>query len=739
MADFSAKMTRQISQRTHSSLSLLTEANLYKHTIISPASREAKLKHIHSYVQAQQELITNDEDLYLSTDGWDHWRTVHSNNTPTRSDLAAHLPALQSSLPSPLPPPPQRRQQQHQLQHQQLSPVQRHSTPAIVNNKSLPSPYTRQQRSPSPVSALYQQQRTHQQSSTHPLDSTPGGLDPSMALPRALPRNTAQNHQPFSRDSFYAGIGQENDWHQLEQLDPDSLAGIHIYGDTADLQQTSHEQPSPAFPNSPLNKYPVYEYTPMISKDPEWQQEQQLQRLQQQSIFRQLQYPDDDDDEPVPEISSRDRRQHSVSQVQEYQYQQQRQLVSPPPTLQEKDKKSGRFSSRFSFLTRRRPAHHQRHESLPVAKKEPWIENPDMSSTRFHSLSHRTGDQKAASLAMDEALYEESRQLREEAPSIQRKSNSRVRQLFKDVFGMSSKRKEVHSPDSAFRDISLPSTHIRAATSPHQRQQLQHQQYTEPSIHDQYPYSAMPGQRKGLVTPVSVSGTAQSNGHHDSEIHYRSGLGSRNPLRESLVDPAQQQHLTLSKLGLDDDGDEHLGGTGGVLKSPFAQTSLTPPPVSSILRHSTSSHRMFSHGAGDCDPTLISPAATVTDQPLQRQTQVYEGRHNARRSSQLMPILKDFGDSGCDSMGGHEPCTTGSSATALTYNNHPSQKKHQRAPLYDFDHGMVMSAYDNGPTIVSIAQVQKVDLEGLRQNHHHHSPSPHSHHLGMVPIETPYA
>ncbi|KAF9197103.1 hypothetical protein BGZ50_000053 [Haplosporangium sp. Z 11] len=563
-----------------------------------------------------------------------------------------------------------------------------------------------------------------------------------MALPRALPRSMAQNHQPYSRDSFYAGIGQENDWRQLEQLDPDSLAGIHIYGDTTDLQQASQEQPSSALPTSPLNKYPVYEYTPMIPKDPEWQHEQHLQRLQQQSIFRQLQYPDDDDDEPEPEISSRHRRQHSVSQVQEYQYQQQRQLVSPPPTLQDMDKKSGRFSSRFSFLTRRRPVHHQRHESLPVAKKEPWAEDPNMSSTRFHSLSHRTGEQKAASLAMDNAFYEENHQLREEAPSIRRKSNSRVRQLFKDVFGMSSKRKEGHSPESAFRDISLPSTHIRTISSPYQRQQLQHQQYMEPSVHDQRPYSATSGQRKGLVTPVSVSGTAQSNGHHDSEIHCRNGLGSRNPLRESLVDPAQLQHLTLSKLGLDDDEDEHLHqgytGTGGVLKSPFAQTSLTPPPASSVLRHSTSSHRMFSHGTGDCDPILISPAATVTDQPLQRQAQVYEGRHNTRRSSQLMPILKDFGDSGCDSMGGHEPCTTGSTATAPTYNNHTSQKKHHRAPLYEFDHGMAMPAYDNGPTIVSIAQVQKVDLEGLRQNHHHPPSSP-SHHLGMVAVESPYA
>ncbi|KAG0047687.1 hypothetical protein BGZ83_007295, partial [Gryganskiella cystojenkinii] len=97
----------------------------------------------------------------------------------------------------------------------------------------------------------------------------------------------------------------------------------------------------------------------------------------------------------------------------------------------------------------------------------------------------------------------------------------------------------------------------------------------------------------------------------------------------------------------------------------------------------------------------------------------------------------DYGDSGCDSVGGYEPFTnTPSNATTL-HPNHPtklepsssammqqqSQEQYQGnnkihhavTASYDFDRNMTLSSttYDNGPVIVSMAQVQKVDLEGL--------------------------
>jgi hypothetical protein len=196
----------------------------------------------------------------------------------------------------------------------------------------------------------------------------------------------------------------------------------------------------------------------------------------------------------------------------------------------------------------------------------------------------------------------------------------------------------------------------------------------------------------------------------------------------------------------------------GVLQSPFAQTSLTPPPASSVLRHSVSSHRLFGGGANECEPIFISAAATVTD--LQQRAGgggAPLDRFNTRRSSQLMPVPKDFIDSGCDSMGGHEPYATASNATTLNHNNQGSLQPNLNTtfsnlaqyntgpsqypgfPTYDYDRRMTLSTYDNGPTIVSMAQVQKVDLEGLRQSHHHHQSPTHTHPFGMVAVEAPFA
>ncbi|KAI1317279.1 hypothetical protein EDD11_008767 [Mortierella claussenii] len=604
-----------------------------------------------------------------------------------------------------------------------------------------------------------------------------------MALPRALPRSIPHY------DSFYSGINHhENDWRQLEDLDPESPIGIHV-------------------------KYPIYEYAP-VSRPFEWQQERQFQQLQQQYISRQFQYPGDDENESGADITARHRRQQPLSQAQRYQqqYQQQqqqqlqqqqyrlqkpleqRQLVSPPPTFVEKEKKSARFSSRFSFLTRRRQGH-QRHESMPAVGQEVGpsaISKP--GHARIHSLTVRPGNQ--AALVMGFAEDQDTNEYAN-APASKSKNNGRVKQMFKDVFGMTRK-KSIQSPEFPFRNISLPSTHVRTdlTPSPHSHLQHRHQQHyqhqhKDHSMDSQYLYSTTLGQRKGLVTPVSRPDTAQSNYFNHSSLLNNNNSSNSNNLktvknpRESLVDPIQPQQLAFSKMELeDDDIDLEDQDPLSMLQSPFGQTSLTPPPASSVLRHSTSTHRIFNNftnsisninggGAktttaaaamdGEFEPILISSAATITE-PIQPSNDILGGRNKARRSSQLMPILKDFVDSGCDSMGGHEPYATASNATTL---NHPyNQQQHQQQqqqnqqqpyqqtqqlqskslpqqqtfgmPSYDYDRDMDLSIYDNGPTIVAMAQVQKVDLEGLRQNHHHHSPPTHSH-LSMVAVEAPFA
>ncbi|KAK3808980.1 MAG: hypothetical protein J3R72DRAFT_464319 [Linnemannia gamsii] len=676
-----------------------------------------------------------------------------------------------------------------------------------------------------------------------------------MALPRALPRSMTHHDQTLYRDSFYSGIGQENDWRQLEELDPDSLAGIHLYGDTSDLQPHPHQaqQPSPAAASSPLNKYPTYEFTPAPApRDSDWQHERHLQQLQQQAILRQLQYPDDDDDDDEAgkvQMATRHRRQHSIAQAQQLQFeqqrqqqqqQQQRQLVSPPPTLLEKEKKASRFSSRFSFLTRRRQPQqqHQRHDSMPTnTTNEPWLNDSNFGLHRLNSIGHqprRSGAPGAAPPSSGPGAttpIDEEQQFREETMypgGGKNKSNSRVKQMFRDVFGISKKKSNSQSPDLAFRDISLPSTHIRSSSTPAHHQAYNpygHQQHLDQPINSQYHYSTVVAQRKGLVTPVSRPDTAQSSYQNNNNQPYNSK--SRSRARESLVDPVQQ--LGFQKMEFDEDDD--LLQTGAfseghaiLQSSPFGggQTSLTPPPASSVLRHSSPPHRGFFNGSQEYEQPVLITAAVVsgTSTPQgtfsqQQQQQSYAvgpldlgigggaavgGRtsRTTRPSSQMTAMPKDYVDSGCDSTGGHEHpyTTTASNATTLNpshqhhatnttttttikggsiYSQQQQQQQqqpylynssqqlvgngggqghhqHKKSLSYDYDRAMTMSSYDNGPTIVSMAQVQKVDLEGLRQGHHNHhslhqhqlhlqqhTPPSHSHHLGMVAVESPFA
>jgi hypothetical protein len=237
------------------------------------------------------------------------------------------------------------------------------------------------------------------------------------------------------------------------------------------------------------------------------------------------------------------------------------------------------------------------------------------------------------------------------------------------------------------------------------------------------------------------------------------------------------------------------------------QTSLTPPPASSVLRHSSPPHRSgFFQGAYEKPVLITAPVVAGTSilpqQQQQQQSQdlgpmdvgtggaavaVAGGRTiRTRPSSQMTVMPKDYVDSGCDSTGGpeHPYATTASNATTLnpsSSHQHPatntttttikggsinsqqqqqhqqqtclyslpqqlgggSQSQHQKSLSSDNDLAMTMSTYDNGPTIVSLAQVQKVDLEGLRQSHHQNqlnpTPPSHSHHLGMVAVESPFA
>ncbi|KAG0294053.1 hypothetical protein BGZ98_001921 [Dissophora globulifera] len=805
VSEFSTKVSQQVSQRLHSQISPLTEANLYRHTITSPASREAKLKHILSYVEMQRELVALEEEMFRSATEKGRWRNTLSTN-PSKSDLALELHNSQPVPSQPVPSQPshyrhlyQQKQQdhleEHPNRHQHKSsllpqeppqPIHRpstkqftlHQTPQLPSTPApasalapiyAPVPPSVPHSPPAPSSTPYQTQRYYGQPPRN-IDHIPDGLDPAMALPRALPRSMARRDQTLYRDSFYSGIGNDNDWRHLDELDPVSLAGIYVSGDNSQLQQHRLQlQPSLTSPFTPAIKDSTYDYAAISTKNTEWQQSRH------QPALRESEYPDEDDQEFGAEIAARQRLQVSISQARHQQLQEQhqqaaptqrqqpRQLVSPALTFVEKEKKGARFSSRFSFM-RGRKNQHQRHESLPTATNDAWSPSTNAAFARAHSLSVRPGNQPPTAIGLEDHQGPEGTNVNSgvSKPILRTKdNNNRVRRMFKDVFNMGSKKKDCRSPESPFRDISLPSTHIRATMTPSPQP---HHQHLDLSTQDHY-RTAM-AQRKGLVTPVSRPATSQSNHHNNDSKHYDNNNG-REPRnrRESLVDPIQT--LNIQKMDLENGDDFGFPGQDvfDAVESPFAQASLTPPPASSVLRHSTSSHRVFHTGIGDYEPILIS-AIAVGAAAEQYESHDFNtnagGQPRTRPSSQLMPVPKDLVDSGCDSMGGHEQYATMSNATTLNHSNqchsqsHQQQPQHQSSksnqihyqqqqqqvpalPIYDYTRGITMSTYDNGPTIVSMGQVQKVDLEGLRQNHQHHSPPTHSHHLGMVAIESAFA
>ncbi|KAF9957928.1 hypothetical protein BGZ72_001153 [Mortierella alpina] len=154
----------------------LSEANLNKHTIQSPASRDAKLKHILMYLDHQRALIAFDravDDLAAAT----------SKSGHTRSNATA----LQNRQ------PPMRKSSLQTLQQQ-----------AEAQHEHRPR-YHRSQTWLSPLQRLDQSPRDDGHHEMHVSDA----LDPSLALPRALPRSALFSGESFPsrRDSFQSTSG----------------------------------------------------------------------------------------------------------------------------------------------------------------------------------------------------------------------------------------------------------------------------------------------------------------------------------------------------------------------------------------------------------------------------------------------------------------------------------------------------------------------------------------------------
>ncbi|KAG0066014.1 hypothetical protein BGZ92_005421, partial [Podila epicladia] len=752
----------------------------------SPPTRDAKLKHILVYIELQRELIALEEELYRNVAEKGIWHTKQSSNStlhPTRSDLTIEPRSAQTwqqhdhtqyvgSTALRTPTPPHRPQQPHNSTG--ASPYHRHSV-SLSNGHNQEA----DNRTPSPKRShqfhqpSYQTQPNYhyqriQTPSPRDRNQAPDGLDPAMALPRALPKSANYRDQSHRRDSFYSGIGSGpdmNDWRHLEELDPDSLAGIHIYSDT-DVA------------TSPVNKYPTYEYTPKqhhrhqpsLQQSEEWKQEQHQQQLQQQTIFRQLQYQDDDDlRSPVDNDGSRHRRQASSALHQNSLHHNQTSISTSLNQQQQggsglarqdsdlaKVKKAGRFS-RFSFLTRRK---NQRHESVPVQSKEPWVVGNNTATNtgrthheicfhddnpKFHSLNHRSGGQLAAALPTRqgenrgdgvEVVTEQHRPDQDsQAPSgsTPSKPKNKVKQMFKDMFGKSSSPStlgQTKTKTQPYRDITLPSTAL-ANQEQHLQQQHRHLQQHHHSqgrplsppadsssshpysnqAHLPYPSCQQPQQQPLRVTPVSRSGTPPSNFHPSTQA------------RESLVDPAHVQQFApsfhqKSELG-ESEHDMRDNDSGVVAKDPSRRvvyhpfgtkppTSLSPPPASLMLRHSISNLTGYARehnedGATD-EANETGPGADPASAG---------GRLKTRRSSQLLPAQEYVVDA-----------LTQSNYSTVQRDTIVNTNQSQQGQHLDGYRQQVPS-YDNGPTMM--APVQMADLEGLKRQSH--SPQPHPHHL----------
>ncbi|KAG0203189.1 hypothetical protein BGX28_004456 [Mortierella sp. GBA30] len=156
-----------------SSVLPLSEANLNRYTLQSLASRESKKKHILVYVDGQRELNSLGEDF------------DENNNTVN-------------------------------MQHSGQSPTHNLNTTGSrqMRTDTVPQNYQHQHT----VSRRIQELKER---SGYRDTPTPDALDPSIALPRALPRSTIPPHSSYEphihdRDSFCSGIGLEDEGCLLE-------------------------------------------------------------------------------------------------------------------------------------------------------------------------------------------------------------------------------------------------------------------------------------------------------------------------------------------------------------------------------------------------------------------------------------------------------------------------------------------------------------------------------------------
>ncbi|KAF9975932.1 hypothetical protein BGZ73_000221 [Actinomortierella ambigua] len=688
----------------YSSVMPLTEANLYKHTIKNPSSREEKLKHVLGYVDQQCDLVIQEQQAYLSWIDTTRWSQDPNNLRPVAVDRQDyHQPPVRLSqldphpdfsatfVPASLqqrprkpaaaersttatawepvardqrqvqepsnailsdpgrpksPTVPTRPQRRQRLQHLPLqpssSPTGQQQSPLTEQHPDLrfdsPSLTMRQQQYPQQHHR--QHLHSHLDQDVEPYRYTNfglNGLDPSVALPRALPRSMMRTRamdassppdSPTVRDSFQSGYTPVVDeWSRLD--DPSAgLSDPYLYSSFPSQKRQNDQQHLEA-------------------------------RLQQES--------------PLSQYLLNNTTANTSGHHQQHQQQQTSDGASKP-----KSSKASRWIARFSLLSKRA----QRHESMPTSISEPWTtpaerKNATAVHQRFHSMTQRSGAEVvAAELTAGPGSKAASNQ-----------SGGRVKRLFGVFQRRSSKDTKGSSQDPyhQFQELTgenesdQRSNRARSPLGDYPSYHLQSSQQrpTQPVKHSQPHQQPQQIQQRQQGTPQSSSPTMQlqiSNSPHRqstmSPMSQPLSL-SNDGLNESLVDPLQQMPV-CEKDDLQDSES---------IDSPYRPISLTPPPPSSVMRHSN----VFGQSLNNVSSSVYiqnSGNGHGNNSSNGVATQVHN--KSRRPSSQILPFAFTKG----------EPLGSTSE----------SQLNSRR------------SMYDQGPTMVAIAQVQKADLDGLQQN-----------------------
>ncbi|KAG0087358.1 hypothetical protein BGZ92_007399 [Podila epicladia] len=212
MSELSAKMSKHLH---YNSVMPLSEANLSKHTLQSPPPREAKLKHILIYVDLQRELALEEqadlEERNMSLD--------RKTPSPSSPNTGANTNAF-ATRSSPLSPTLSSITKDNEKERKEEMASTLHNNLHLLHSSKTPetTPHTAHDIMPRQYADV---DPFHPQQQTQPLNHNliqnntafhhfrhgphPNPLDPSLALPRALPRSMLHQERMFLSDD---GTGQ---------------------------------------------------------------------------------------------------------------------------------------------------------------------------------------------------------------------------------------------------------------------------------------------------------------------------------------------------------------------------------------------------------------------------------------------------------------------------------------------------------------------------------------------------